>query len=48
MFGAYETTKGHCLQWPRLFKHLSEMVQKLNHHGLLGILESLRKFLKNL
>jgi hypothetical protein len=44
MFGAYETPKGHCLQWPRMFKHFSEIVQKLNHHGLLGVLESLRKF----
>jgi hypothetical protein len=48
MFGAYETPKAHCLQWPRMFKHFSEMVQKLNHHGLFGILESLRIFLKSL
>jgi hypothetical protein len=49
MFGAYETPKAHCLEWPRMFKHFSQMVKKkLNHHGLLGILESLRIFFKSL
>jgi hypothetical protein len=31
-----------------MFKDFSELVQKLHHHGLLGILKSLRFFFKSL